>query len=176
MHDEERRRGARHVLARDVNRHRTLVIDGVSFDDQRLRIIGIDRAEDVAGYARAVEFTALRIHEELPHLPLWNAGNYVQLGRRHVVGADQKIPIGIGGRIHAQRGAPFAGFRADRGQPWRAGGCRQTGRRLRGYRRWRAGAEGVNRNGDGGRAGDDQNNGERRRLFHAAGFQEPAAK
>jgi len=47
--DHERRFAACLVLGRDVNSDLPLVIDGVSFDDQRLGVFRIDLPEDLAG-------------------------------------------------------------------------------------------------------------------------------
>ena len=128
VRDDERRGGAGHILRGNVNGDRALVVDRVRFDDQRLRVVGIERAEHVAGNARVEEFAVLRVDAELLHLPLRNAFDDLRLRRRHILGTDDEIAFGIDRRIHA-------GLAVETGELRRTGRIERARRRLRSRRR-----------------------------------------
>ena len=93
--DHERRFGAWLVLGGNVDRDRTLVVDGVRLDDQRLRVVRIDLAELLAGDARIEEFRLLRVDHELLHLPLRDSLHRFAFRRGDILRPDDEIVIRI---------------------------------------------------------------------------------
>ncbi len=123
--DHERRFTARFVLRGNVDRDLPLVVDVVSLDDQRLRVVRIDLAELLAGNAGIEELGFLRIDHELLHLPLRNPFNRFAFRGGHVLRPDHEIAI------HIERGV-LTGFqhlerRSTRVIELAHRRCRQTG-------------------------------------------------
>ena len=102
MNNHERGFAARLILCRCVNGDLPRVVDLVSLDDQRLRVIRIDRAEDLPSNPRIEEFCLLRIDRELLHFSLGNSVDNFVFRSRQVFGPDQKITVHIERRIQAR--------------------------------------------------------------------------
>ena len=65
VYHDERRRGSGHVLRGHIHRDRAHVIDGVRFNNQRLRVARVNRAKHIPSNPRVEAFAVLRIDHEL---------------------------------------------------------------------------------------------------------------
>ena len=100
--DDERCFRARDVLRGNIHRNEALVVDGMRLDDERLWVLWIDGAEDLARDAGIEELAVLRLHRELLHLSLRHAFDHFRLRSRHILRTDDKIPLRIHRWVHAR--------------------------------------------------------------------------